>query len=831
MPELVSRSQRFYRVMNDLRIRSEQGLIIPMHFSESQEIIWKVVAPFLDNHKRMRFIVLKSRQVYSSTFFEALLFTRTIEQPGTQSLVLAQDLASSHALFNMAKRFYEHLPMPKFAPPKQNEIFLPFKTAPSVFKVVSAGVSAKGRGTTQTCVHASETAFWQHPEILTGLFQTMPDVDDTLWVIESTANGKQGDGRMFYEEWSRAISGDSDTTPIFVPWFAMQKYRGSRLSRDPIPENEWDSEEKVLARTFGIDGDQIAWKRYATQAKCQGQIEMFHQEYPATPEEAFIASGMPAFDRLALMEQSLNVCPPLARGRMDFNQLTKKGAFKEDTSGEVRIWKFPIAGHQYVIGADTSEGLEREGPEDKQSPDASCAEVLDMSTLEQVASVHGQIAPWEFSCTLAAMGLWYNKAIVAIEVNNTGHAVQDHMIRTHLYPMLHPWRGKPDRVNRGRAKLYGWECLDPNAKVLTSDLRWVPAQDVRVGDKLFGCDESALPGKANVRHLKTQEVIGLEEFFAEKVKVTLINGAQTQVSTNHPILAQRHGSFRWIEAIDLRPGDRVKYLPPWEELRSYDAGRLSAFLDGEGHLCQGKPNGLQMLVSQAEGPLAEEIVQLWASLGFDATFKWVRHKKRPIEKPVATCGVIRLPEVLRALGSLRPTRLLRSFFEKVILEKLTIKSFNTVAVQRVEAVEDGLVIGLTTDPSHTLIADGIVGHNTNVYSRPLMIEAGRRCINKVLVTIHEAKLIDELNDFSRSDSGKYEAEAGHDDRVMAFLLALRSREENYYPAKVKLEVSDEITIPGVHVVEVLDDKATTRKHIGKVLRDAADKAAKGWMEL
>ena len=725
MPDLGSRSERFYRVMNDLRIRSESGLIVPMRFSESQEIIWKYVAPRLDDHARLRFIVLKSRQVYSSTFFEALLFTRTIEKPGTQSLVLAQDLASSHALFNMAKRFYEHLPMPKFAPPKQNEIFLPFKGGPSVFKVVSAGVSAKGRGTTQTCVHASETAFWQHPEILTGLFQTMPDVDDTLWVIESTANGKQGDGRMFYEEWCRAIAGESDICPIFIPWFAMQKYRGSRVNRQPIPPEEWDEEEKILAKTFGIDGDQIAWKRFSTQTKCQGQLEMFHQEYPATAEEAFISSGLPAFDRLAIMQQAPNVCEPKARGRMDYNNLTKKGIFKEDPTGEVRIWQFPQEGHQYVIGADTSEGLERLGPEDKQSPDASCAEILDMATLEQVASVHGQIAPWEFSCLLATMGLWYNKAIVAIEVNNTGHAVQDHMIRTHLYPMLHPWRGKPDRVNRGRAKLYGWECLDPEAKVLTADFRWVPAKDIQEGETVIGCEEAVGPEKANVNYIKLQTVKGKKEFVAPKVKVTLENSSQTIVSTNHPLLVNRNKECQWIQAWNLLPGDCVKYLP----------------------------------------------------------------------------------------------------------EDLSVKAFQYIKVSNMELVGRGLVIGLTTFPDHTLIADGIVGHNTNVYSRPLMIEAGRRCINKVLVTIHEAKLIDELNDFSRSDSGKYEAEAGHDDRVMAFLLALRSREENYYPARAAIEVSDETNIKGVRIVEVLDNKATTRKRVADALKQQADKASRNWMEL
>lgn len=557
--------------MEYLKIRDENGKIVPMKFSASQEKIWEQVAPRLDTHERLWFIVLKCRQMYASTFFMNLTFCRTIEQPGTHSLVLAQDLDTSQALFNKAKVFYEHLDMPKFQPAKKREIVFPFPKGQSVFTVVSAGVSAKGRGMTQSCVHASESAFWLHPEILTGLFQSMPDVKDTEWVLESTANGKQGDGRMFYEEWQRAISGESFLQPIFIPWYTMAKYRGSYIGRDPLPENEWDDEEKILNATFGIDGDQLAWRRYAIKTKTQGQIDLFHQEYPSTAEEAFISSGLPAFDRLALTALTRDKCQPAHRGYLTMTPGTKDIRFTHDPTGVVRIWQEPVPGHQYVIGADTAEGLE--------GGDYTCAEVLDMGTLEQVASIHGSIAPWDFALMLNAMGLWYNKAIVAIEVNNIGHAVQDHMIRTHLYPNLHPWKGKPDRVHRGKAKLWGWE--------------------------------------------------------------------------------------------------------------------------------------------------------------------------------------------------------------------------------------------------------------TNSYSRPLMIEAGRRVINHRLVTIHEDKLFDELFDFSRNDQGKYEAEAGHDDRVMAFLVALRSREENYAPAK-RIEVMSEDMLPGnIRVVEIESHDALTRRRTARFLREKLNQGLnqKNWMEM
>jgi len=560
------RSDRFKRFMQGLQIRNERGWIVPMRFSESQEILWSHVSPKLDLDQRLWFIVLKSRQTYASTFFEALTFTRTLEQPGTQSLVLAQDLDSSHALFNMAKLFYDYLPLPKLVPPRVKVLEFPFKTGTSRFRVISAGVSAKGRGTTQTCIHASEVAFWKQPEILTGLFQVMPDLNDTMWILESTANGKVGDGQLFYEEWQRAISGESDLIPIFIPWFIMSKYR-----RSPgLPEAEWDEEEKLIAKTHGLTPEQLAWRRFAIKTKCQGSLEVFHQEYPASPEEAFISRGLPAFDPLALIRQRTNIRPPQWRGRMYKCPQDDTWKFTDDLKGEVRVWAKPKEGRRYVIGADTAAGVI--------GGNAACAEVIDIETLEQVACVYGTIAPWDFAIALNAVGLWYNKAVVAVEVNNTGHAVQDPLIRVHNYPNLHMWRGRPDKIRLYRSRLYGWE--------------------------------------------------------------------------------------------------------------------------------------------------------------------------------------------------------------------------------------------------------------TNVFSRPLLIEAGRRALNENLCTIHEQKLLDELADFTRTDSGKYEAEHGRDDRVIAFLVALRSREENYFePRKAIAVVSDDELPEGIKIVEQLDPSARAKKRVGDVLREQAGTATKNWLEL
>lgn len=456
----MSRSARYRRVMEGLYIRDEGSKLVPMRFSESQEELWRHVAPNLDRPAKHRYIVLKSRQVYSSTFFEALSFVRTTEQAGTHTLVVAHDLDTSGALFEMAKRFHDHLPLPKLKPSKVKEIEFPFPGGTSRLRVLSAGTMGKGRGTTQTCAHFSEVAYWPHADVLAGMMQAIPALDDTFVVLESTANGMQGDGQLFYELWKAAVSGESEFVPIFIPWFWMKKYR-----RDvTIDMADLDEIETVLVEQHKLDGYQLAWRRAKINTEFRGDADLFAQEYPATPEEAFIATGKPAFNRLAVLKQRKNVCAPLARGTFIGTK------WLDQPRGDVRIWQDPLPGHPYVIGADVATGTT--------GGDYSAAIVLNMRTLEQVASIHGLIPPHDFAVLLNTIGRHYNKAIVAIEVNHIGLAVQDPLIRTFYYPNLHPWKGKPDQIRRTPSRLYGWVTnvatrpllLDAGRKVINKEL-------------------------------------------------------------------------------------------------------------------------------------------------------------------------------------------------------------------------------------------------------------------------------------------------------------------------------------------------------------------------
>jgi len=540
-------------------------------------MLWHYIAPQLDTNGKLWFIVLKSRQIGSTTLFCGLTFLRSIEKPLTNSLIIGNDLFTASDIFGITRRFWEHLPLPKLRDPRVKELDFPFPEGQSRLRVVSAGNIAKGRGTTQTCVHATEVAFWPQPEVLVGLFQAMPNLPDTLWVLESTANGMVGNGNMFYEQWKAAIDGRSDLTPIFIPWFAMPEYR-----MDPaLPENEWDDEEKELITQFskfGLDGTSLAWRRYMINTKTKGSVEYFRQEYPATPDEAFISTGLPAFEHLAIVSQESNIRTPHFVGTMiDRASIGMKTRpdFDHNDRGWLKIWAAPQDNHQYVIGVDTSEGMK--------GGDYACAQILDMRSMEQAAIMHGMLSPWDMAHQLNLLGRYYNNALIAVELAGSGRAVQDYLMRIFTYPNLHVWLGRQDALRPQGGKLLGW--------------------------------------------------------------------------------------------------------------------------------------------------------------------------------------------------------------------------------------------------------------TTNVWSRPLLIEAGRRAINGRLVTIHDRPTLTEMRNFSRSDTGKYEAETGHDDRVLALLIALRSREENYAPAR-KLLVDSEYSLApgtignsGIRVVHSYDKRMTERHKLHEQLTGKAKKAALDWMAM
>lgn len=133
-------------------------------------------------------------------------------------------------------------------------------------------------------LHGSEVAFYENADQLsTGLMQTVADVPGTEVIFESTANGPGG---FFYDLVMGAISGKNGYMLIFIPWYWCDDYRLAT----PLSERELDDKERELMENFESDGltlYHLAWRRKKI-ASLNNQEWKFIQEYPFTPEEAFV---------------------------------------------------------------------------------------------------------------------------------------------------------------------------------------------------------------------------------------------------------------------------------------------------------------------------------------------------------------------------------------------------------------------------------------------------------------------------------------------------------------------------------------------------------------
>lgn len=131
----------------------------------------------------------------------------------------------------------------------------------------------------------------------------------------------------------------------------------------------------------------------------------------------------------------------------------------------------------------------------------------------------------------------------------------------------------------------GHNCLEKHTKILKSDLTWVEVGTLKVGDKLVGFEEEHLPNKP--RQIK-EAIVTENTLVKEKcLKVTLNDGTSIIATPEHKWLklSEKGRDYKWCETQHLKVGQRIeRFLNPWTQDTSYEAGWLSGFISGEGTL-------------------------------------------------------------------------------------------------------------------------------------------------------------------------------------------------------------------------------------------------------
>ncbi len=453
-----------------VKIRNKKSKIVPLKFNEPQLKYYNIIKSLKEQGKPIRIIILKARQLGFSTATEGIFFKETVTKSNINTAIVAHKEDSTRNLFNMSKLMYDQLP-DAIKPSKKasNAQELVFDNdngtgLKSKIKCFTAGGTGIGRSDTLNNLHLSELAFWtgDKKETLTGLLQAVPNDPDTMVVIESTANGFE----YFKELWDNSVAGKNDFVPVFIGWNELIDYQM------PYTGFELTKEEKELQKTFGLTLEQLTWRRWCIANNCGNDIQQFKQEYPITPEEAFISTGKCYFeqDNIIKRMQEVKDIKPVQQGYFDFKYNGLKIMsikWVEDKEGAIKIYKKPKKYYPYVLAGDTAG----------EGSDYFTGQVLDNTDGSQVAILKQELDEISYTRQMYCLGMYYNKALIGIESNYSTFPIQE--LDRLKYPNLYV-RVKEDKYTKKTEKSYGFKTTTVSRPRILGQLQAIIKESIEL---------------------------------------------------------------------------------------------------------------------------------------------------------------------------------------------------------------------------------------------------------------------------------------------------------------------------------------------------------------
>lgn len=404
-----------------LKIRTKDGELNNLILNKPQMKLYNAIKSQAEKHKPIRIIVLKARQMGFSTVTEGIVFKNCATKKNISAGIVAHEMSATNNLFEMFKRYYVNLPdalKPETLKSNAKELVFNNHEGSGLDSKIQLFTAESreglGRSGTFNILHISEYAFWKEQKsTLTALLQTVPDDENSIVIIESTANGFD----EFKERWDKAVSGESEYIPVFCAWHELEEYKKE------LPEGfELTAEERSIKTLYNLTDEQLYWRRTKIASTFNGDVEQFKQEYPASPEEAFISTGNCVFSKPLIIQRlvELRNNEPIKIGYFEYDKKHISREVSEitnikwvdDESGYIQLYALPEVKEgkrkPYAIGGDTAGD----------GSDYFTAKVIDNITRKTVAVYRKQHTDDDlYADQIYCLGKYYHDAIIGIEVN------------------------------------------------------------------------------------------------------------------------------------------------------------------------------------------------------------------------------------------------------------------------------------------------------------------------------------------------------------------------------------------------------------------------------
>lgn len=468
-------------------IVDKQQQTVPFFLNEVQLSFIADLNQAIENHQAgerldLKFLILKGRQQGFTSLITAYQLACSISRKNYAGFTLADSSDNTETIFEDKAKFpYNALPGPLKPTEKYNtRRELLFEKLNSKWRVATAGSKDIGRSKTLNFFHGSEAAFWGKGinAIMAGLGQAL--TKDSIQILETTPNGFN----EYKDLWDGAVEGDNSWEPKFYAWWLTQEYRQEFESPNREKEfkkavqtavkGNYDANTRswiLLRSKWLIEEQELTWEQaYWYFNKWRDLKETVKQEYPCTPEEAFLSSGRCVFDkeiivlRIEHLKKIYKKQPPKV-GRFSFEwndpeaqDFIKDSSIKwvDDPQGPIYIYEEPQKGHPYVLGGDTKgEGKDYYG-----------GTVVNNITGNRCATVRMQISnskpyTWQMYC----LGRYYQDALIGIEVNFNTAPIEE---LERLRYLKQYKREVYDTYKNKKMERHGWKT-DGNTRPLIID--------------------------------------------------------------------------------------------------------------------------------------------------------------------------------------------------------------------------------------------------------------------------------------------------------------------------------------------------------------------------
>lgn len=390
----------------------ENFTIIDKNKNEVPFILNKSQIHFLENLTD-RNVILKARKMGFSSVLLAIACIKFLMGKNERCVSMSFDKNASTKQLERAKHFiksYERI----------NNVIVPLKynsknelvwqgenedgtTFTNALRVGTAKSTGFGRGDDITFLHLTEVSLADHLEqLLAGAGEAV--VHNTMITLETTANGYN----EFKTFWDEASAGARNYKALFY------------------------------APTWEYDDDFLNRKRAELG-------RLFDQEFPMTPEQAFIASGNQYFDRNALQ---------------DLLQVT----IETDTKSGFREYREFKPGEFVVVFADTAAG----------GGDFCAAHFLSKTELDIPLVYHKKVIATEMTPAIHAkleeiFDITGVKPVIAYERNNGGFFEMDRLNslnRNQKYSIYRAKTNQGTKYNQGEGPKLGWDTNSATRPVM-----------------------------------------------------------------------------------------------------------------------------------------------------------------------------------------------------------------------------------------------------------------------------------------------------------------------------------------------------------------------------